>query len=403
MLKKILMVNEFYSYGGGASLYLVDISKRLRNMGYHISILYGTRKEEIIEESGIETFFVRDAFGFNYTFGAKEIKGITTVVNRVKPDLIYIHQVLNPHVISLLSKLRPAIRFEHGFRLSCITGRRMPQNNELLCEYPPGLLCLVRAHTQKCSPRNPLLALRRFKDFQLNKRAHKKLSHLIVASNYIKKLLLKSGYNKKQIAIIPYYTSLPLNSITRKLPQLPTIVCAGRIEKEKGIHYLFKALSKIEQKVKVFVIGEGTQVSQLKLYAKSMLSKHEIVFTGWIENSELKKYYSQATLVVVPSIWPEPFGIIGIEAMANQIPVVAFNVGGISEWLKNEETGLLAAPRDYMDLADKIKQLIEQPDLASSMGIAGKKVVEKEFTPAVHIKRLVSIFQEASNKRVQLN
>jgi glycosyltransferase involved in cell wall biosynthesis len=89
--------------------------------------------------------------------------------------------------------------------------------------------------------------------------------------------------------------------------------------------------------------------------------------------------------------------------MANKLPVVAFNVGGISDWLKNGKTGLLAAPRDYLDLAEKINLLIEQPGLASSMGIAGRKIVEREFTPSVHIKRLVSIFQEVSNKISQLN
>ena len=244
------MVNEFYSYGDGASLYLIDISKRLRWMGYDVSVLYGTKREKIVEESEIETFYVPDAFGFNYTYGDTEIKRIIEVVNSVNPDLIYIHQVLNPHVISLLSSLRPAIRFEHGFRLSCITGRRMPRNNNMFCEYPPGFMCLMRAHTQKCSPRNPFLALKRFKDFELNKKAHKKLSHIIVASNYIKNLLLKSGYNEKQIAILPYYTSLPEFSCTRKLPELPTIVCVGRIEKEKGIQYFFEALSNLKQKVK---------------------------------------------------------------------------------------------------------------------------------------------------------
>ena len=91
------MVNESYSYGDGASLYLIDISNRLRKLGYHVSVMYGTRREKMDEQSEIETFCVPDALGFNYTYGAKEIKRIAAVVDRVNPDLIYIHQVLNPH------------------------------------------------------------------------------------------------------------------------------------------------------------------------------------------------------------------------------------------------------------------------------------------------------------------
>ncbi len=121
------MVNEFYSYGDGSSLYLIDISDRLKKLGYQISMLYGTKRAKQVEDSEIESFYVPDVFGFNYSYGADAKKQIKAIVDHVDPDIIYINQVLNPHIIDLLASIKPSIRFEHGFRLSCITGRRMPR------------------------------------------------------------------------------------------------------------------------------------------------------------------------------------------------------------------------------------------------------------------------------------
>jgi glycosyltransferase involved in cell wall biosynthesis len=394
MIKKILMVNEFYSYGDGSSLYLIDISNRLRQIGYHISILFGTLREKQVKNAKIESFYVPHCFGFNYSYGTDEKNQIKAIVNHVNPDIIYIHQVLNPHIIDLLASIKPSIRFEHGFRLSCITGRRLPRNNKNICEYSPGLACFMRAYSQKCSPRNPLVAIRRMKDFYLNKKAHNKLSKIIVASNYIEALLLKSGYRNNRLEVIPYYTILPELSGLNEKSQVPVIVCVSRMEAEKGIDYLLRALSMVKIKSKVFIIGEGTQLPYLKKMAKSLSDKHEIIFSGWIENSDLTNFYSQATLAVVPSIWPEPFGIIGIEAMANRTPVVAFDVGGVSEWLIDGQTGYLIPQRNEKALAEKLSFLLENPDVAKEMGDRGRNLVEKRFVPEVHMKNLLALFKK---------
>jgi glycosyltransferase involved in cell wall biosynthesis len=270
----------------------------------------------------------------------------------------------------------------------------MARTNGKICDHSPGLSCLLRAYTQKCSPRNPLLALKRIKDFYLNRNAHDKLEYIIVASSYIRNLLIKSGYRENQVKIIPYYTSLPERCTVNSSPQVPTIVCVSRIEGEKGIDYFLRALSKVKIKSKVYIIGEGTQVPYLKQMAKSISAEHEIVFTGWIENSDLTKFYSKATLAVVPSIWPEPFGIIGIEAMANQVPVVAFDVGGISDWLIDGETGYLVPQRNEKVLAEKISYYLENPKVAKTMGLKGRRLVEKKFVPEVHINNLQALFEK---------
>ena len=110
MINNILMVNEFYSFGDGSSLYMIDICKRLKKIGINASILYGTEREKRVNDSDIEAFFVPDVLGFNYVYPPGTSKKIREVVNYVNPQIIYIHQVLNPYVVNLLASLKPSIR-----------------------------------------------------------------------------------------------------------------------------------------------------------------------------------------------------------------------------------------------------------------------------------------------------
>ena len=99
-------------------------------------------------------------------------------------------------------------------------------------------------------------------------------------------------------------------------------------------------------------------------------------------------------MVVVPSTWPEPFGMVGIEAMAYGKPVIAFDVGGISEWLKDGETGFLVKLRDEVALAETLNLLLGDHSLAIRMGSKGREAVEKRFTPETHVDELLGRFQK---------
>ena len=94
------------------------------------------------------------------------------------------------------------------------------------------------------------------------------------------------------------------------------------------------------------------------------------------------------TLVAVPSIWDEPFGLVGLEAMAHSLPVVAFDVGGISEWLTGGETGLLVPRRDTHAFARALDALLRDSERAREMGAAGARLLREHFSQAAHLNRL---------------
>ena len=111
--------------------------------------------------------------------------------------------------------------------------------------------------------------------------------------------------------------------------------------------------------------------------------------------AKLKNLFKKCVFLAVPSIWPEPFCISGIEAAFFGKPAVAFNVGGISDWLIDAETGFLVEPYKKKEMAEKIVDLISDPGKTLEMGKKAQKMCFEKYNPQKHIERLLSIFEGA--------
>ena len=121
-----------------------------------------------------------------------------------------------------------------------------------------------------------------------------------------------------------------------------------------------------------------------------------VTFFGGLQPEEIAEYRRRSAIVVVPSLWPEPFGMVGPEAMLMRRPVVAYRVGGIPEWLHDGVTGRLVSPGDVNGLAQALETLLDDPGLASKMGIAGAKVAA-QWKPEQHAASLLKIYQGTLN------
>jgi glycosyltransferase involved in cell wall biosynthesis len=100
-------------------------------------------------------------------------------------------------------------------------------------------------------------------------------------------------------------------------------------------------------------------------------------------------------VIVVPSIWPEAFGIVTAEAMSHGIPVVASRLGALDGTVRDGESGLLAEPGNAADFADKIGRIWSDPDLARSLGRGARAHVESQYTHQAHFDRLMRVYAEA--------
>jgi glycosyltransferase involved in cell wall biosynthesis len=195
------------------------------------------------------------------------------------------------------------------------------------------------------------------------------------------------------VPILPFFVEIPALEENNLNYNSSVVLFVGRVVREKGVDILLKALSLVKNDFEALIIGEGPDHKRCERISKRLNLQNKVKFFGWVSNDTLHKLYLKATLAVVPSIWPETFGLVGIKAMKYAKPVVAFDVGGIADWLEDGETGFLVKQMDYKAMADKITLLLTNKLLAQKMGMNGYKKALVKFDKINYIERLIKIFQ----------
>ena len=117
----------------------------------------------------------------------------------------------------------------------------------------------------------------------------------------------------------------------------------------------------------------------------------KICYVGHLNYNEVELLYTEADLVVVPSIWGEPLGVVAAEALINNAAVIALNVGGINTWIEHNETGFLIEPGNISAFSEGIKQLLSNKELRNKLTRSGKQLIASKFTGKEHIKALLKV------------
>ncbi|MCC6055392.1 MAG: glycosyltransferase family 4 protein [Desulfurococcaceae archaeon] len=171
----------------------------------------------------------------------------------------------------------------------------------------------------------------------------------------------------------------------------PVLLYVGRIIPQKGLHKLIKAMPLVLSRfpmAKLLIVGpKGDFLTEKNFYfsyiqrlIKLLNLESSVSYLGQLSTYDLISVYSIADVVVVPSLWNEPFGLVIIEAMACSKPVVAFNVGGIPEIISDGIDGFLVPRGNEKELASKILFLLEHPEVRIEIGRNARKKVEREFS-----------------------
>lgn len=178
------------------------------------------------------------------------------------------------------------------------------------------------------------------------------------------------------------------------------ILFLGRTSRQKGMVHLIDAMQYVDKDVRLVCCTSAPDTPEIEAEIAAKVAGQPRV--QWI-NTQLREeqyieLYSQARVFACPSIY-EPFGIINLEAMACETPVVASAVGGIQEVVVDGETGFLVPPADPKALADKINLLLRDPDLARQYGQAGRRRVEQHFSWSSIADKTLQMYQGLLNGR----
>jgi glycosyltransferase involved in cell wall biosynthesis len=114
-----------------------------------------------------------------------------------------------------------------------------------------------------------------------------------------------------------------------------------------------------------------------------------------VSPDEIAIFYRECSVVAVSSVWPEPFGAVGLEAMRFGLPVVAFDAGGIREWLTNGQNGFLVPWMDRAAFAWRVEELLNDKALGRQMGERGRQLVVRQYEFSEYISGLENLFERA--------
>jgi glycogen(starch) synthase len=162
----------------------------------------------------------------------------------------------------------------------------------------------------------------------------------------------------------------------------PTIVSWGRIQYEKGFQTLVDALPVLRHRVpglKAVIAGRGSHLGELESQAQRVGVDHMIDFAGFVPDEDLRRLLHTCSCAVIPSLY-EPFGIVALEALASDAPLVAAGTGGLLEVLDGTGAGLLYPPGDVGALAWALERMITEPGLAASCQEAGHRLVTATYS-----------------------
>ncbi|TCW32043.1 glycogen synthase (ADP-glucose) [Thermohydrogenium kirishiense] len=226
---------------------------------------------------------------------------------------------------------------------------------------------------------------------------------IIAVSNDSKKDIMKC-YNVPEDKIEVIYNGIDLNqykktdsNIARKKYGIDGryILFVGRISRQKGIIHLIDAVKYLPQDIKVVLCASSPDTEEIKMEMEEKVKLYPNII--WIDKmvtkEEIIELYSNAEVFVCPSIY-EPFGIINLEAMACNTPVVASATGGIKEVVVDGETGFLVEPGNPEDLAEHIKKLLDDRELAATFGANGRKRVEEMFSWESIAKKTYDMYED---------
>jgi glycosyltransferase involved in cell wall biosynthesis len=343
--------------------------------------------EQLWNETFLERFPVANGNNSPATRGALET---------FRPDAIYVHKMSDLQVLDALTRsVQPVAHMVHDHDLYCMRSYKYFPHSRNICTRAAGPCCIFPCGATLARNRNGGFLFRwvsyraKKKEIALNRR----FQRMIVATRYMKEELLRNGFDARRIEI---HAPVPRSNESAKPASFSAanlIIYSGQIIRGKGVDILLESLAHTKMPFECLIFGEGNHRPYCEKLSEKLGLADRVRFKGYLPQSELEQFYADASLAVVSSVWPEPFGAVGLEAMRHGLPVVAFDAGGIKEWLLDGENGFLVPWMNRTQFAARIDQLLSDKVLARKLGNRGRQFAREKFSFGHYIDGLENMFK----------
>jgi glycosyltransferase involved in cell wall biosynthesis len=327
------------------------------------------------------------------------------------PDLAFVHITTGPETEAAIMDVAPAVLFAHGYYGMCISGAKTHKRPVATpCGRPFGWGCLLHYYPHRCGGLSPVTMLREFRRNSGRNALLPSYRAVVANSRHVRDELVANGCDPGRVHALPLPVVAPpeyegdsvagASSSSRSAEW--RLLFLGRMDMLKGGRTLIDALPAIrarsERPLRVTFAGDGPDRAEWERKAAGVERADggiAVEFVGWKRGAELEALWAGTDLLVVPSLWPEPFGLVGPEAGLRGVPAAAFAVGGIPDWLLDGVNGHLAPadPPTAAGLADAVGRCLHDPAVHASLR-QGAREVARRFDRQAHLEALLRIFDE---------
>jgi len=395
---RIAVAVHRYGQPGGIDRYLSTVVPALAGAGYEVACWFETadhtRAEALSRQHGVLCWIA--AAGPERAFDS---------LRRWTPDVLFSQGVGSPDLEKELLTVAPSVFFAHSYYGTCISGSKMfqvPQGKCCAREFGPA--CLVQYYPRRCGGWSPITMLRQYDLQHARLLLLRDYDRIVVGSHH-----MAHEYERHQLGTKVRVVPLPIEVNTAETAQPSAdstrLLYLGRFEETKGAHIALESAALVagtgHRRIELQMSGEGSLHDALEQRAAHLMARQpnlSVTFTRWLGEAECIAAIDRSHLLLVPSCWPEPFGMVGVEAALRGVPAVAFAVGGIPEWLTDGVNGRLvpADPPNAPRFADAIAACLADASGLERMRERGRELARR-FSIEAHLAHLTPVLTEVAD------
>ena len=392
-MMRIAVISHNAAPVGGVESYVEMIGSALTERGHQLGIWYETGTPVVKPDPLVDMWTA-----------AGRTDAALRELAKWRPDVLFVQGVRSTSLEAQLLAMAPAVLFAHGYAGMCISGSKMHAAPRCTpCTRTFGWKCLALYYPRRCGGWNPLTALGEYGVQSSRHRMLVSYRRIVVASGHMANEYARHGHVER-VRLLPLAIADSTGPSTRRAGGGWHLLYLGRLERTKGpdiaLDAAAAAAARLTAPLRLTIAGVGSLEKDLRARAAILqqnVQNLEVLLPGWVQADQRHRLFADTDLLVVPSRWPEPFGMVGPEAGVCGVPAVAFNAGGISDWLSDGVNGRLVpyTRSPHLALADGIVDCLGGDRATFDDMRREARVRARRFSMQAHVSALEDILAEA--------
>ncbi len=388
---RILTIHNRYQIRGGEDV-VVDSEKALLEAHGNSVDLLEADNDEILDWRAM----AKTAVEAIYSLRAKQL--VEAKISSFQPDVVHVHNffpLLSPAVYDACQQAGvPVVQTLHNYRLLCPKASFFRSGQ--ICEDCFGKLVPWPGVVHNCyrgSRLGTAMVAAMLTIHRLRQTWTERVNVYIALTEFAKQKFVEGGLPADKIALKPNFV-YPAPNIGEGKGDYALFV--GRLSPEKGLETLLNSWELLEKPIPLKIVGEGPMADVVAAATEKL---KEVEWLGRQPHEQVLSLMKNATILIFPSIWYEPFGLTIAEAYAVGLPVIASRLGSMSSIIDSGRTGFLFQPGDPKDLARTVEWAIEHPEELSRMRQEARAEFEEKYSAEKNYRQLIKIYNQALGDR----